>query len=81
MQEGEDIFVAAKGMMPGAKVIALDVQTCIGVVHVIDKVLLASEAASEEAAAPAPTTTPRTTPSDGPTIPEDPSTMTEGTRL
>lgn len=71
--EGEDIFVAADGMMSGAKVIALDVQTCIGVVHVIDKVLIASE----EAAAPAPTTTPRTIPSDGPTIPEDPSTMTE----
>lgn len=43
VQEGKDVYVAAEGTeMPGAKVVAFDVETCAGVIHVIDKVLIAS---------------------------------------
>ena len=40
VQDGESIYVAAMGMDPGAKVVTVDVETCVGVIHVIDAVLL-----------------------------------------
>lgn len=44
------MYVAAEGQeLPGAKVVVLDVETCAGVIHVIDKVL--------QADAPTPETT------------------------
>lgn len=40
-------------MAPGAKVIAVDVETCIGVVHVVDKVLIADDALNSTTSEPA----------------------------
>jgi hypothetical protein len=49
------IYVAAAGQLaPGAKVTTADIETCAGVIHVINKVLLPDGAAVAASEAPAP---------------------------
>jgi hypothetical protein len=41
LQVGTDIFIVADGQSPpGAEIILADIETCVGVVHVIDAMLL-----------------------------------------
>ena len=89
----EDIVVAPKDSDVMAMVVVTDVQTCAGVVHVIDEVLVpaadaaAARAPAAEAAAPAPatttepTTTTDTTTTSCSTIADTASTTTTGTTV
>lgn len=50
MQVGQDVFVASAGQdLPSAKVVVLDIETCAGVIHVIDEVLLAIDHDEDDA--------------------------------
>lgn len=56
--DGEDLIVTPEGTTIAAKVITTDVETCAGIVHVVDKVLIpvvenAGAATAPTAAAPA----------------------------